>query len=261
MDSDPQMQQAIYASIQSASPSRHSIEHSTRLTSSRSLPATGGDNFTRAVCPRTYRRRLSTGAHGYGHVDELRRSGIAPAVTNALENCKAKRNNNSRPCCKIRNPQVARNETSLGETPASETSGAVELSDSRPKTCASDRSAGLQESWSRIVGLGSYHTKECEGAFKGHVENTQEEICIIGPSHQPENSHDYKLRFEFRCNHAAPASGNVPAFDLVLASQADSSGSLNFTAIHVDCHDRFLSVHRSTAGNLTTLYRVPHRWE
>ncbi|GMH36514.1 hypothetical protein BSKO_04382 [Bryopsis sp. KO-2023] len=83
-------------------------------------------------------------------------------------------------------------------------------------------------------------------------------MCLI--SQCQEVAPDYSLQFEFRCAHAAPASGNLPAFRLILFVENEpSTKTLNYTSILVDCRERFWTVEHVSGNRTKEIYKVPDR--
>ena len=82
---------------------------------------------------------------------------------------------------------------------------------------------------------------------------------IAPPSGERILGSDYSLQFDFRCGHAAPASGNLPSFMLVLSFNIIEAERLRYAAINVDCRDRYLSVEHTSGDEVKNLFKVPHR--
>lgn len=72
---------------------------------------------------------------------------------------------------------------------------------------------------------------------------------------------DYRLQFDFRCAHAAPASGNLPAFYLLLSFEAhEKKNQLDYTSLSVDCRDRYWALETLVRGKSKELHRVFDRY-
>jgi len=120
-----------------------------------------------------------------------------------------------------------------------------------------------QSGWSRWMGSGTFSCGGSAGLSEGFLENSQgAPTAIVYQPDEPQATSaikggNYRLLMQFKCAHAAPASGNRPGFDLLLAVRWTSdtpSGwdSLQCTLLCVDCVDRVWTLQcRDGTGTLS----------
>jgi len=248
MSDDIQLQKAIYASIQT---SKTSAAHRHRFPGQ---PC--GDKVSPAVQRSLDATRRTRNTHQkmnndvgarHGRVDSLRRNGLVPAqpCASSREAVRARRGSSStheakpgprRPSGAPERDPTARQK---GEDRITVHSRDQPLLDSiseaeppprraprnpRPSAGAVSKAAGAAPGgWSRWMGSGTFSSGEAEGGLsEGFLESLQD-----GPTallYEPRDaaaaaavaSGSFRLTAEFKCAHAAPASGHRPAFDLLL---------------------------------------------
>ena len=282
MGDEIQLQRAIYASLQRAPAPRSSssfARSSAGPTITRGASRTPGAH-QRAGAGQARRTAGLTSRESStaGRVNALQRSGIAPAVRGGsarrLGPAPAKKRV---PCPASPGPGSApkaggeyRPPAELGESTAAKAikDRAASLAPAGPAVRRAGPAAGPaavtgQDGWVRRTGTGTFVSFVRDGALEGSVENSNvlPTLLVYAPadgSAECVRAGNYRITLTFKCAHAAPASGHLPAFSLALRARV-AKGHLEMLCVHVDCFQRTWTVERHERDAIVELHKCQDR--